>query len=102
MKIVFIEPTLCVPTPRATRVVRVRLISFFTFRYCSLPSLGQRSLVRRRKEPDSQIGLPSSRSPSRGRTLEVRCGNCQGCFVAWYGTEEDAHTEATEVEKVGL
>jgi hypothetical protein len=59
--------------------------------------------VPRRKEPDSQTGLPfSRRAPSRERTLEVRCDNCQARFVAWYGTEEDAETETVAVEKCGL
>ena len=56
----------------------------------------------RRKESDSQTGLPFSRSPSRERTLEVHCDNCQARFVAWYGTEEDAETETVDVEKCGL
>lgn len=56
----------------------------------------------RRKESDSQTGLPFSRSPSRERTLEVHCDNCKARFVAWYGTEEDAETETVEVEKCGL
>jgi hypothetical protein len=56
----------------------------------------------RRKESDSQTGLPFSRSPSRERTLEIHCGNCQARFVGWYGTEEDAETENVNVEKCGL
>ena len=56
----------------------------------------------RRKESDSQTGLPFSRSPSRERTLEVRCDNCKARFVAWYGTEDDAGTETVDVEKCGL
>jgi hypothetical protein len=56
----------------------------------------------KRKESDSQTGLPFSRSPSRERTLEVHCDNCQARFVAWFGTEEDAETETVDVEKCGL
>jgi hypothetical protein len=41
--------------------------------------------VPRRKESDSQTGLPFSRVPRRERTLEVHCDNCQARFVAWYG-----------------
>jgi Zn finger protein HypA/HybF involved in hydrogenase expression len=56
----------------------------------------------RRKESDSQSHLPFSRSPSRERTLEIYCDNCQARFVAWYGTEEEADTETIDVEKCGL
>ena len=56
----------------------------------------------RRKESDSQTGLAFSQTPSRERTLEVHCGNCQTRFVAWYGTEEEANTETIDVEKCGL
>lgn len=58
--------------------------------------------MAKRKEPDSQTGLPFSRSPSREQTLEVHCDNCKARFVAWYGTEEDADTETVDVEKCGL
>jgi hypothetical protein len=58
--------------------------------------------VARRKESDLQTGLPFSRSPTRERTLEVRCDNCKARFVAWYGTEEEAETETVDVEKCGL
>jgi hypothetical protein len=55
-----------------------------------------------KRRTESQTGLPFSRSPNRERTLEVHCSNCQARFVAWYGTEEDADTEAVDVEKCGL
>ena len=58
--------------------------------------------MRRRKESDSQTGLSFSRAPNRERTVEVKCGNCQARFVAWYGTEDDAETETVDVEKCGL
>jgi hypothetical protein len=58
--------------------------------------------VPRRGQPESQTGLPFSRSPSRERTLEIHCDNCQARFVAWYGTEEDADTDTIDVEKCGL
>ena len=58
--------------------------------------------MARRKEPDSQTGLPFSKLPSWERTLEVHCDNCRARFVAWYGTEEDAETETVDVEKCGL
>jgi hypothetical protein len=58
--------------------------------------------VARRKESDLQTGLPFSRSPTRERTLEVRCDNCKARFVAWYGTDEDADAETVDVEKCGL
>jgi hypothetical protein len=58
--------------------------------------------VRKRKESGSQTGLQFSHSPSRDRTLEVHCGNCQAHFVAWYGSEEDADTETLDLEKCGL
>jgi hypothetical protein len=58
--------------------------------------------VPKRKESDTQTGLSFSRSPSRERTLEVKCGNCQTRFVAWYGTAEDAETETVDVGKCGL
>jgi hypothetical protein len=59
------------------------------------------------RPPDSgehtrKSDLPFSRAPSRERTLEVHCDNCQARFVAWYGTEEDAETETIDVEKCGL
>jgi hypothetical protein len=66
----------------------------------SLISLARQ--MPRRKESDLQTGLPFSRSPTRERTLEVRCGNCQARFVAWYGTGEEAETETVDVEKCGL
>ena len=56
----------------------------------------------RGRQPESQTGLPFSRAPSRERTVEVHCDNCQARFVAWYGTEEDAETETIDVEKCGL
>jgi hypothetical protein len=58
--------------------------------------------VPRRKESVSQTGLPFSRPPSRERSLEVHCDNCQARFVPWYGTEEDANTETIDVKKCGL
>jgi hypothetical protein len=58
--------------------------------------------VPTRKESVSHTGLPFSRPPSRKRTLEVHCDNCQARFVASYGTEEDAETETVDVEKCGL
>jgi hypothetical protein len=58
--------------------------------------------IPRRKESDSQTGLPFSLSPSRDRTLEFHCDNRKARFVAWYGTEEDAETEAVDVQKCGL
>jgi hypothetical protein len=58
--------------------------------------------IARRKESDSQTGLPFSLSPSRDRTLEFHCDNRKARFVAWYGTEEDAETDTVDVEKCGL
>jgi NAD-dependent SIR2 family protein deacetylase len=56
----------------------------------------------RRKESDSQTGLPFSRFPSRERTLEIHCDNCQARLVAWYASEEEAETETVDVEKCEL
>lgn len=58
--------------------------------------------MAKRKEPDSQTGLPFSRSPSREQTLEVHRDNCKARLVASYGTEEDTDTETVDVEKCGL
>ena len=60
-------------------------------------------LVRRvqTEASDSQTGSPFSWSPSRERTLEVRCGNCQARFVACYGTDEDPTTRLSTCEKCG-
>ena len=54
------------------------------------------------KRSETQGDLQLSRPPDATRTLEVRCGNCQAQFVAWYGSEEDADTEVKDVEKCGL
>ena len=59
-------------------------------------------VVPRRRGSDAGNVLPFSRSPSRERTLEVQCDNCQARFIAWHGSEEDADTETIDVEKCGL
>jgi hypothetical protein len=56
----------------------------------------------KRKPSGSQGDLQFSRPSDTGRTLEVRCGNCQARFIAWHGTEEDAETETVHVERCGL
>ena len=45
---------------------------------------------------------PSEAHGVNHRTLEVRCGNCDARFVAWYRTEEDPGNEVKDVEKCRL
>ena len=63
--------------------------------------LGANGMPRWRGSDSGNV-LLFSRPPSRERTLEIHCDNCQARFIAWYGTEEDADTDTIDVEKCGL